>query len=645
MKKLLLNERGSVLLLSTAVIVILISVISSISLMGVVRFDNMQVQYANDILQEETLLRSERMRTGILMQDMPNAFPTSDHKIEIESNGRYTTYEIDNQPVQNNGREKIGPTIITARRGQASQSSSGYISPIVRYAESILQGRSLAQYQYFTMHEYSENDEYAETDRVKFWGPDVLWGPVHSNDDIWIQQLGGGTNDNWPTFHAMVTTNGRIMDHATGQPAIGSAPMDQVFQGGYQENSGYINISAGNAIEIRAHGYNLGASENRDILYVKLDGTAATCRYADIITERDTFTVYNSFPDPVHPNYPIGDSIWTNYINKKQVIWDDATFPLQISNSSIFVHCQLWIEGSISSKQTWGCADTIFITNDLTYDNTNPGDPPALTDTDLLGLVSEERIYIQYKNYDPDTETVQSPNCDGIYLYGCFAAIGDGEMDVYGNLNTHYEGIFSFYYQHPHGSTPAFSITYPNGHIWDIEYPDFHKYIFPLSPYWTGNSGFLLHGNEPIPGNGISPDPGFNTCGYPYEKSDYYESGVTPYGIDWPWYNPVYPEPANSQMGERGIIHMFGGIQQFRRGFVHRSGIDVNNHSNNNWDIEHWNYDGIHGSTGYGKDYHWDDRIDYGMLPPDYPQVYEGIGSTTLYYSSSGWTLKVPPRH
>jgi len=635
MKKLLLNEKGSVLLLSTAVIVILISVISSISLMGVVRFDNMQVQYANDIFQEETLLRSERMRTGILMQDMPNAFPTSDHKVEIESNGRYTTYEIDNQPVQNNGQEKIGPTIITARRGREAQSSSGYVSPIVRYAESILQGRSLAQYQYFTMHEYSENDEYAESDRVKFWGPDVLWGPVHSNDDIWIQQLGGGTNNNWPTFHAMVTTNGRIMDHSTGQPALMTAPMDDIFLEGYQENAGFINISGGNAIEIRANGYNLGASENRDIMYAKIDGTVATCRYADIVTEPDTFTVYNSFPDPAHINFPIGDSIWTNYISVKRIEWDDMTFTLNILNSSIFVNCKLWIEGSVSGRQTWGCADTIFITNDLLYDNTSAGSAPALTDPDLLGLVSEERIYIQYKNYDPDNEVIQSPNTDGINLYGCFAAIGDGNMDMYGNLNTHYEGVFSFYYMHPHGSTPGFTITYPNGLEWEIDYPDFHKFIFPLSPYWTGDEGFLLHGGPPV---------GFS-CGYPYEDPNYANPQVPPYGTDWPWYNPVWPEGVNAQMGERGIVHMYGGIQQYRRGFMHRSGIDPLNHTGDGWNLDNWEYDGMHGSTGYDKDYHWDDRIDYGMLPPDYPQVYEGIGSTTLYYSSSGWTLKVPPRY
>jgi len=629
------------MLMSTAAVVILISVISSISLMGIVRFDNMQVQYANDVLQAETFLRSEQLRTAIIMQDAPNIFPNSDYDIEISSNNRVTTYRIDNQPVISDGKNRIGPTLITVKRGRAFQvGANTYKSPVKRYAESVLSGRSLAQYQYFTMWESSENDEYTGDDRVKFWGPDVLNGPVHSNDDIWIQQAGGGNNNGWPTFNALVTTNGRIMNYATGQPAVNSAPMDDIFRGGYIENSAYINISAGKAIDIRAHGYTLDTSLDRDILYVQIDGNTATCRYADIITERDTFTVYNSFPDPEHPNFPVGDSIWTNVIDVKKYDWDDNSFSLNVQNNSVFVHCQLWIEGNISGKMTWGCADTIYITGDITYQSIAPGDPPdeGLCQ-DMFGLVSEERIYIQYKHRDPVSNEVMSPNCSSIYLYGCYAAIGKGDLEVYGNLNTHYEGIFSFAYQHPHGSTPPFTIFMPNGTQWDVEYPDFHKFIFPPSPYWNLDPGFQMHGNAPA--------PGYPACGYPYESSNYSNPLVPPYGTDWPWYNPVWPESQTTIVGERGIIHMFGGIQQYRRGYIHRSGTDPLNHppGGQEWNIEEWLYDGTHGSTGYDKDYHWDDRIDYGMLPPHYPQVYEGMGSTSLLYSSSGWTMKVPPRH
>ena len=643
MKKLLLSEKGAVLLLSASVIVILIASISTISMMGLIRFDNMKIQYGNDILQAETLLRSEQMRTNIIMQLNPALFPNSDHDVEIKNGERRTTYKIDNQPVFNNGKVRIGPTLIKVKRGRASESSSDIMkkSPVRRYAESQLSGRSLAQYQYYTMWEASENDEYTGQDHVRFYGPDVMNGPVHSNDDIWIRQTTGGNNGGWPTFNALVTTYGRIMDYSTGLPAVNSAPMDQVFPGGYVENASYINISAGTAIEIRTNGYLLDSSIDRDICFVKINGSNATCRYADIITERDTFMVRNTFPDRIPPNFSVGDSIWTNYIDVKTIEWDIGTFNIPLVDQSAFVYCQLWIEGNVAGKMTWGCADTIFITSDLTYSSVAPGEPPDVgVNVDMLGLVSEERIYIQYKHWDPDTETVRADNCEDIYLYGCFAAIGDGERELYGNLNTHYEGIFSFNYQHPHGSTPPFDLPLPNGNIWQVDYPDFHKFIFPPSPYWSGNQGFQLHGGPPVPNNG------FTTCGFPASDSPAYESPLNPpdLGTDWPWLNPVWPEGVNAGMGERGFIRMYGGVQQFRRGFVHRSGNDPVNHtSETEWDLDHWHYDGTHGTTGYDKDYNWDSRIDNGMLPPDYPQVYEGLGNSDLFYSSTGWTMKVPP--
>jgi len=57
---------------------------------------------------------------------------------------------------------------------------------------------------------------------------------------------------------------------------------------------------------------------------------------------------------------------------------------------------QLWIEGQISGKQTWGCADTIYIVGDITYDGTLVGDPPdedPVNMTDYFGLVSEKKDF------------------------------------------------------------------------------------------------------------------------------------------------------------------------------------------------------------------------------------------------------------
>ena len=57
---------------------------------------------------------------------------------------------------------------------------------------------------------------------------------------------------------------------------------------------------------------------------------------------------------------------------------------------------------------------------------------------------------------------------------------------------------------------------------------------------------------------------------------------------DWEAYQGPTPD-------ERGIIHLVGAVTQKRRGYVHRSN---------------------HNSTGYGKEYHYDFRLDH--YPPPY---------------------------
>lgn len=468
--------------------------------------------------------------------------------------------------------------------------------------------KPLSRFQYFTNHEYSENDEYQNEDMLKFWYNDEFVGKLHSNDDIWIQHSGGGGNNGWPLFHEMVTTDKRIRVYPSGEPAVNVAPMDEIFAGGWVEESGFLSFSS-QATEVIENGLFLEESSNHDILYVTLEGTSALCRYGDRVAHIDTFIVYNSFPDQIYA-YPIGDSIWTNEVGVPEIEWDNTTFNISIVNNSVFVDCQLWIEGTVSGYQTWASSDTIFITNALLYDTTIPGDMPEPDSPDMLGLISEERIFVQYKNYNPNIDAIQSPNCDDVYLYGSFAAIGDGDIDIYGNMNTHYEGIFSFYYQHPHGSTPGFTLTSPSGSI-EVEYPDLHRYIFPPSPYWTGDPEFLMHGADPVSNNG------FYTSGYPGQ--DPYIGGF-PTGTDWPWYNPVYPEGACAEMGERGSIYLYGAIQQYRRGFTHRSGSDPLVHQNNEWNMEEFLFGGTHGSTGYNSDFNYDERLET-ISPPDYPLV------------------------
>jgi hypothetical protein len=75
---------------------------------------------------------------------------------------------------------------------------------------------------------------------------------------------------------------------------------------------------------------------------------------------------------------------------------------------------------------------------------------------------------------------------------------------------------------------------------------------------------------------------------------------LTAYGGTLPqWYYSNGPTP-----DERGQIHMWGQISQYRRGYVHRSN---------------------HGGSGYLKDYHYDERF-YWDPPPFYPYLDDSYG-------------------
>ncbi|MCK4653178.1 MAG: hypothetical protein KAU01_01910, partial [Candidatus Cloacimonetes bacterium] len=333
------------------------------------------------------------------------------------------------------------------------------------------------------------------------------------------------------------------------------------------------------------------------------------------------------------------DTLWT----------PGPSFP--VNNQSVWIgDAQLWIEGEVYGKQTWGCADTIFIVGDITYANTTPGQPPdvigSVNETDYFGLVSEQKILIRYKHRDPfEYMELVDQNCYSIMLYGAYAAIGQGDESLHGVMVCHYDGIFTFQYHHPHGSTPNFRAPSPyTGNDTLYDYVDLHKYIFPQNNVPANINGFNLHGNNPV-----GP---YNTCGYPYEDPGYIFSFPNnnpsnyafPYGTDYPWYNPVWPESAEDIVFERGIITIFGAIAQRRRGFVHRSGGDPYNHPNNyDWEMDEYHYDGTHPTCGYNKDYHFDERFRF-IQPPDYPQIYEGWGASQLTaFTKQSWSFKSPP--
>ena len=565
---------------------------------------------------------------------------------------------------------------IIAKRARKFDRS--YKSPVERLSEKILQHESLAEFQYFTDIEESENaDGGTEAAAVKFYGPDILYGKVHSNDDIWIQQAGGGSNEGWPTFYEMVTTAKRLRKYPSGEPIIESgAPIDDIFVGGFEEEVPEI-IFTPTMDDIRANGNDL-MGEDKDMAFVVISGSGYSGLSGKIELQGvKDFDVMSWFPlDAAQAEMIIdaggnwfedSDLIWTNHIPIYDTVW--STLGGSVVDGSIICPGKLYIYGEISGLQTWGATDTIYIVDDLYYSNTTKGDypdgyigidddgnpiydPSQVNHSDFFGLVSEEKILVAYKYRNPDTGEMMDGNVDdqGVYMYGAFAAIGKGDEEIYGEMACHHDGIFTFQYHHPHGSTPNFEAPSPyNGQDTVYQYVDLQRYIFPKDTFAPPElDGFQMHGNGP---GGMYPEL---MCGYPWDGStqpSYYAVSfpnngpnyVPPDGTDYPWYNPVWPESASDIVTYTAgrEIAIFGAIAQRRRGFIHRSGTDPYNHPNQQeWDLDEFHYDGTHPGTGYDKAYFYDQRFLF-IQPPDFPQIYRGWGQNDITsFSSQTWYFK-----
>jgi hypothetical protein len=146
------------------------------------------------------------------------------------------------------------------------------------------------------------------------------------------------------------------------------------------------------------------------------------------------------------------------------------------NNRSNWVNNRLWIRGTFATYQTWGCADTMFLIDDILLENTPVGSDPANNNTDVVGLVSEKSIVIKYGYRSPVDTLRHHDTCGpdtgygGIWIYAAMAALGDGHG------NTHQDGVFTFEYQHPHPSVPDY--RYNNVLYTKI---DLHRYHFPQS--------------------------------------------------------------------------------------------------------------------------------------------------------------------
>ncbi len=480
--------------------------------------------------------------------------------------------------------------------------------------------KQICDFLYYSNSEKSNIAESGESARVFFWGPDIFDGRVHTNDDMYFSHSGGGTNDGWPTFAGKVTMSGNLFD-TSGNMMFPEPPFDPVtvfLQGVTQ----YVpNIRIEKSISPENYYYPFGDVINPDvdIIKIEIDGEVANYRLGNIVEGNiRTFTVYSSYPDALHPNSPIGDSLWTNQIQIPDTIWTDVQQFTIPHDRIVYIPAILWIRGDISGKQVWKSQKNTYLTGNITYINTPIGEDPAGNLTDYFGLLSDKNIIIKYK-YRIDGEPLSYNNSTGanghVWLYGAYAALGERNNEDYGAENAfRTEGVFTYEYQHPHGApTDFYGISPFTGADTLFTFIDLHKYKFPpdlnSTIYW-----------KKWPYRGDCPDTDQNYCSYPTIFNAAYPWYAT---TDWPWLNPVWPErrtdnpnPQTDIVFQRGTLHLWGSIAQMRRGFMTRTGRITNNNPDlGTWDIANFKFGPAHDQTGYLKDYHHDTRLSNSPFP------------------------------
>ncbi|MBW6514292.1 MAG: hypothetical protein K0B87_05995 [Candidatus Syntrophosphaera sp.] len=611
--------------IAIAMLLMVIAAMSGFTLSSLAMRDVVAFQYDFEGFQSMLLLRSEAYRGQRIAQKLGTVLipvRTSERNVEVVNSALRKTFKIQSILSQG-GLLDIQDEVVIGDRKQMTQvkslvkSKSGIgqtammntkFSMIRKYSIYTLETETFAKYMYFT-----DTDESPAEQNVYFYGPDLIYGRVHSNTDIWIKQAGGGTNNGWPTFFGWVSTTGEIKSYS------GSYNVNEIFLGGLTEGYAYT-IFPEEATTIRRNGHVVGPQyfDPDNIMFIDVDGSGYTA-YHGIVEDpyREYSMVYDPYPPPNDATYQ-----YTNQYNVRDTTWTFWGTGSSL-NQSNFVHGKLWIKGKFGTYQTWGCADTMYLIGSIELSNTNPGSNPINNRTDVVGLVSEKSIVIKYGYRDPVDSLRYHPNMGpdtgygGIWIYAAMAALGDGHG------NSHADGVFTFEYQHPHPSVPAVLVNV-GGVPTYFDKIDLHRRRFPQ--------------------NYANPWPPL---------------------IDYPWYNPLWPERVPYL--ERGYINVHGSISQRRRGFVHRSYYDVEWPSGGAWNqpidycggssapatvahndpvlnfqLTNTNWPGASGSgTGYKKNYHYDDRF-YKTSPIDFPEVNRRDETP---FSAVNWVIKRPPEN
>ncbi|MDD4277586.1 MAG: T9SS type A sorting domain-containing protein [Candidatus Cloacimonetes bacterium] len=389
------------------------------------------------------------------------------------------------------------------------------------------------------MHFLNVNQSMNETN-VYYYGPDVVDGPVLINSDLYIKQAGGGSNGGWPTFLGPVTIAGQVIS----TPA--TYPTAQVFQGGLIQNADSELFRTNNELfkqDYRANAQVIGQEGGNNIILMDVNGMNATIWHGAI---SEPYTVNTDVYDP----YPSvgGTPLFSNSFTVVDTVWTPMG-GMPVSGQSFFVRGTLWIKGTFTGQVSIYCDSDIYLIGDILLSGTlPPASPYPANLTDKVSLISEKQIIIKYGYKNPADSLRIHPNMGadneypdplggGIFVYADLIALNKDAS------NPRYDGMFTFEYQHPHPSIPALNMEIGSDtHFFD--WIDLHRRHYP------------------------------QTIAHPW-----------PPAIDYPWYNPLWPEKAPYL--ERGTVNHWGALYQERRGYMHRSLNDNEYPSGSGvWDID-----------------------------------------------------------
>lgn len=243
-------------------------------------------------------------------------------------------YHLDITPTS-----ETAPGVIVVSTGRIGKSDGKYI---YRKVKAQIRKRSFLNYLYLTDHETVEGTG----STIWFITGDVIHGPMHSNDTIHI-------NGN-PVFERKVTTSGTIYQRPGSHPD---------FQQEYEENVPPLDFPPANTelkLTAQVDGYYY---YGETIIYLNSDGT---------------LTIDNN-DNTGQSTGPVG----TCFLPSNGVVYVDGVVG-QKGNKN---NGDIYIEGELSGRLTVASANNIYVTDDLTYHD---------SEEDMLGLVAQNFVYINH---------------------------------------------------------------------------------------------------------------------------------------------------------------------------------------------------------------------------------------------------------